>query len=227
MKKSIKSIMLIIVIGLLLINSITNVSYAQSAEDELKQVLTEYKDQIGDLKQFKEFIDEVYEVLDGETEVTQELKDNLSTSIKKLQDVEGINPLIASVLIQELEGQSNVLTNENLPEMKAEIRVMKEWVEEEIEKEESNTPPEDNNEQPPSNKPDPLPDDKEDDNNQSSNQPSNKPNNKPSGETDKDKTQSGNKLPNTGKGNIITIGMVLCAIAIISVLKYQKIKDIK
>ena len=197
MIKSIKRIMLIIVIGLLLINSITNVSYAQSAEDELKQVLTDYKEQLGDLKQFKEFIDEVYGVLDGETEVTQELKTNLITSIRKLQDVEGINQLIAGVLIQELEGQANILTNENLPEMKTEIRVMKEWVEEELEKEESNTPSGDDNEQPPSDNPDPLPDDKGDGNNP--------PTNTPNGETEQDKTQSGNKLPNTGKGNIVTL----------------------
>lgn len=232
MKKSIKSIMLIIVIGLLLINSLTNISYAQSAEDELKQVLTEYKDQLGNLKQFKEVVDEAYGILDNATEVTPELKEDLITALRKLQNVEGINPLISSVLVQELEGQANILTNENLAEMRSEIRVIKEWVDEEIEKEESNPPTGDGDSQQPTNPP------AEDDNSQ---QPTNPPvddenkgngeiNNKPnqnSGNTQKDPTQSGNKLPNTGKTSIITIAIVLVVIAIISVSKYKRLKDIK
>lgn len=240
MEKKLKRIISIMLIVLLLVSCITHISYAQTAEEELKTTLTEFKDQLGNLNQFKEVVDEVYIELNAATEVTPELKENLKKSLSKLREVEGINPLIADVLVQELEGQVNVLTNETLTEMKSEIKVIKEWVDEEIKNSENdgvtgddnNNDNNDNNDKPttpPTEEQNPTPPVEDKPTETPKPEGNKKPvTQKPSTNTQKDPTQSQNKLPNAGQSSVIAFSIVIIGIiAIISILKYKKFKEIK
>lgn len=125
MRRIIKKIILIVLI-ILSINLFLK-TYANYETEELISMLDEIKSEFGDMRQFKEVIDAIYNDLNSANKVDDTLKAKLKEDIKKLAQVEGINPMVSTILIDELEGQVDSLTDETLPEMKEEIVAIKEW----------------------------------------------------------------------------------------------------
>ena len=95
--------------------------YASSEAEELKSLLSENEEELGDLKQFKEVIDGIYNDLNTVEEVDDAFREKLKSDIDKLGDIDGINPVFRSILDIELKAQADNLTNENIGEMKEEI----------------------------------------------------------------------------------------------------------
>ena len=105
-----------------------NVVCASSEAEELKELLSENEENLGNLQQFKEVIDGMYNDLNEVTEVDEAFREKLKSDIDKLDDVDGINP----VLDIELKAQADNLTNENIGEMREEILAMKEWTDDKV-----------------------------------------------------------------------------------------------
>lgn len=106
--------------------------YGKTESDELKDLLDEYEDDMGDLSQFKSIVDETYNDLYNATKVDETLKEKLRKDVEKFEKIDEINPVIVSVLDIELNSQINNLTDENINDMKEEITAIKEWVDENV-----------------------------------------------------------------------------------------------
>ena len=81
----------LLIIGIILVNN----TYAATEEEkeELIALLDEYKDDMGDLNEFKEVMDNMYNDLDSATAVNDELKQKLNEDIDSMANITGINPL--------------------------------------------------------------------------------------------------------------------------------------
>ena len=133
MRNTNKKILFILLIFLLVFMSIkTKIVYATTEADELRELLDEYEEDLGDLKQLKEVVDETYDDLYTATKVDDALKEKLNADIDKFDNIDGINPLIKAVLEIELRSQVDNLTDENIDEMREEISVIKEWVDDKV-----------------------------------------------------------------------------------------------
>ena len=179
--------------------------YASSEAEELKSLLSENEEELGDLKQFKEVIDGIYNDLNTVTEVDDVFREKLKSDINKLGDVDGINPVFRSILDIELKAQADNLTNENIGEMKEEILAMKEWADSKV---------------------------KDNGNNEEVVNKENSVQNNPVQTTQKnvsiDQSLSNQSLPKAGIKNVISILLILIIIsAIVSIIKYMQLKEIK
>lgn len=129
-------IFFIVLVFLLLIININHIVYGLTEEEqlaiELKQLLDEYQSGLGDLNQFKDVVNKTYNDLHSATTVDEQLKSKLIADINKFEQVDGLDPLILSVLDIELKSQVANLTDENLHEMQLEIAIIKEWTDENI-----------------------------------------------------------------------------------------------
>lgn len=178
-----------------------NVVYASSETEELKELLSENEENLGNLQQFKEVIDGMYNDLNEVTEVDEAFREKLKSDIDKLDDVDGINPLFKSVLDIELKAQADNLTNENIGEMREEILAMKEWTDDKVKDYVSNENGVD----------------KENNIVQTTQK-----------NVTIDQSLSNQSLPKAGIKNIISILLILIVIgAIISIIKYIQLKEIK
>ena len=194
-------IVILIVIGL---NSQT--VYAKTEADELKELLDEYKDDLGDLKQFKNVVNETYKDLYDAAKVDDTLKQKLKKDVEKFNNIDGINPLIVSILDIELNSQIDNLTDDNIDDMKEEISVIKEWVDSNVDessdKNDSNI----------------SDDDGRDDNSEIPDQ---------SIDND-DGTIADSQIPRAGVKCFISISlMIVIILAIVFREKYRKLKEIK
>lgn len=178
-----------------------NVVYASSETEELKELLSENEENLGNLQQFKEVIDGMYNDLNEVTEVDEAFREKLKSDIDKLDDVDGINPVFKSVLDIELKAQADNLTNENIGEMREEILAMKEWTDDKVKDYVSNENGVD----------------KENNIVQTTQK-----------NVTIDQSLSNQSLPKAGIKNIISILLILIVIgAIISIIKYIQLKEIK
>ena len=178
-----------------------NVVCASSEAEELKELLSENEENLGNLQQFKEVIDGMYNDLNEVTEVDEAFREKLKSDIDKLDDVDGINPLFKSVLDIELKAQADNLTNENIGEMREEILAMKEWTDDKVKDYVSNENGVD----------------KENNIVQITQK-----------NVTIDQSLSNQSLPKAGIKNIISILLILIVIgAIISIIKYIQLKEIK
>lgn len=178
-----------------------NVVCASSEAEELKELLSENEENLGNLQQFKEVIDGMYNDLNEVTEVDEAFREKLKSDIDKLDDVDGINPLFKSVLDIELKAQADNLTNENIGEMREEILAMKEWTDDKVKDYVSNENGVD----------------KENNIVQTTQK-----------NVTIDQSLSNQSLPKAGIKNIISILLILIVIgAIISIIKYIQLKEIK
>ena len=178
-----------------------NVVCASSEAEELKELLSENEENLGNLQQFKEVIDGMYNDLNEVTEVDEAFREKLKSDIDKLDDVDGINPLFKSVLDIELKAQADNLTNENIGEMREEILAMKEWTDDKVKDDVSNENVVD----------------KENNIVQTTQK-----------NVTIDQSLSNQSLPKAGIKNIISILLILIVIgAIISIIKYIQLKEIK
>ena len=134
MNKISKKIIYILLAVVLIMMSflVTNVYALTDSEAELVQILTEYKDELGDLNQFKEVIDKMYNDINDATTVDDALKAKLATDIAELENINGINPLVLNVLEVELSSHIANLTNDNLGEVKQELAVIKGWIDSQV-----------------------------------------------------------------------------------------------
>ena len=122
------------ILGILLISILIFASfrapivYGKTEADELKELLDEYEEDLGDLNQLKKVVDVTYNDLYTATKVDDALKEKLREDISNFENIDGINPLILSVLDIELNSQVNNLDDDNIDDMREEISVIKEWV---------------------------------------------------------------------------------------------------
>lgn len=220
MKNISKKIIFLIVIFLVaFICLYTKEIYASSEEvEELKSVLNEYKEDLGDLNQLREIINTIYNDLKTAIKVDDALKEKLKADIDKISQIDGINPLIASVLDIELETQVENLIDENIYEMREEFLALKEWSEENAPKNENDT----NN----SNDKNEDINDKIDVNDKTD--INDKKDNSITNNITLDKTTSNNKLPAAGIKNFIGILLlIVCICAIVFRIKNIQLKEIK
>ena len=208
------------ILGILLISILIFVSfrapivYGKTEADELKELLDEYEEDLGDLNQLKKVVDVTYNDLYTATKVDDALKEKLREDISNFENIDGINPLILSVLDIELNSQVNNLDDDNIDDMREEISVIKEWVDAKVGTSED--------------------DGKKDDNkNNGTNDGANNDSNNNVNKVDQsnptiDPTTSGEKIPYAGAQNIIKILVVIAGISIIVfVIKYRELKEIK
>lgn len=118
-------IIFLLIIGIILVNN----TYAATEEEkeELIALLDEYKDDMGDLNEFKEVMDNMYNDLDSATAVNDELKQKLNEDIDSMANITGINPLILQTLQIELKSQVANLNDSNIDEVKEEIELIRDW----------------------------------------------------------------------------------------------------
>ena len=134
MNKISKKIIYILLAVVLIMMSflVTNVYALTDSEADLVQILTEYKNELGDLNQFKEVIDKMYNDINDATTVDDALKAKLAADIAELENINGINPLVLNVLEVELSSHIANLTNDNLDEVKQELAVIKGWIDSQV-----------------------------------------------------------------------------------------------
>ena len=111
------------ILGILLISILIFASfrapivYGKTEADELKELLDEYEEDLGDLKQLKKVVDVTYNDLYTATKVDDALKEKLREDISNFENIDGINPLILSVLDIELNSQVNNLDDDNIDDI--------------------------------------------------------------------------------------------------------------
>lgn len=212
MNKLIRKLGLIVIILLIMItwNSFYQKVYASTESEQLTMLLDQYKDDIGNIEQFRSAVNQIYNDLNSATKVDNELKTKLNADIDKLSEVEGMNPLILNVLDVELRSQVENLTVDTLPQMKEEILVIKQWAD----AQEVTTPDPDPKPEP---KPDPTP------NPTPTPDPIPNPTPLPS-----DKTTIGTSIPKAGVTSAV-IGILVIIITVVATItkkKYGNLKDI-
>lgn len=204
------------ILGILLISILvfasfrTIVVYGKTEADELKELLDEYEEDLGDLNQLKKVVDVTYNDLYTATKVDDALKEKLREDISDFEDINGINPLILSILDIELNSQVNNLDDDNIDDMREEISVIKEWVDAKV-----GTSEDDGN--------------KDDNKNDGTNNDSNNNGNKVE-QTNAiiDKTTSSENIPYAGVQNVIKIFVLMAGIStVIFMIKYRELKEIK
>lgn len=217
MKSTSRKTLLMLLIFLLAFMSLKGkVVYAATEAEELRGLLDEYEEELGDLNQLKKVIDETYNDLYTATQVDDALKEKLNSDIDKFNEIDGINPLIKSVLDMELRSQVKNLTDENIDEMREEILVIKEWVDAKVGSSENNA----NNGNNENNSEEVVTDEKDD--------PVDKIEQTSTNEVIVDKTVSNQSLPKAGAKGIISISLILLIIgAIILRIKNIQLKEIK
>jgi len=221
MKNIIQKIVLIGIMLLVMISwsSLHQKVYAASEADQLTMILDEYKEDMGDIGQFRTVITQLYNDLDSAKTVNDELKTKLTQDVNNLANIGGINPLILNVFDIEFKSQISNLTDETLPEMKEEMRVIKEWADAQISTETPEPTPDNNPEPAPDVDPEPTPDTNTD------LEPDRTP--EPTPSKPKDNSVINTYIPKAGiRNTIIVIAILVIVIAIIAKNKYGYLKDI-
>ena len=215
-----KIITIILIVVLIIIGVNVRPVYGKTESDELKELLDEYEEDLGDLSQFKTIVDETYNDLYNATKVDDTLKEKLRKDVEKFEKIDGINPLIVSVLDIELNSQINNLSDDNIDDMREEITAIKEWVDENVSdnSDDDNSGSLDDGDDDITNgddTSDDFDDDSEDIGGSS---------NISSGDT----TIAGTKLPRAGvRGFLGIIFVATIVLAIICITKYRKLREIK
>lgn len=207
-----KIITIILIVLLIVIGGNVRPVFGKTESDELKELLDEYEEDLGDLSQFKTIVDETYNDLYNATKVDDTLKDKLRKDVEKFEKIDGINPLIVSVLDIELNSQINNLSDDNLDEMREEITAIKEWVDENVSDNSGSSDDDTTNG-------DDISDDFDDDSEDIGGS---------SGISSGDTTIAGTKLPRAGVRCFFSIIFIATIVlAIICIIKYRKLREIK
>ena len=207
-----KIITIILIVLLIVIGGNVRPVFGKTESDELKELLDEYEEDLGDLSQFKTIVDETYNDLYNATKVDDTLKDKLRKDVEKFEKIDGINPLIVSVLDIELNSQINNLSDDNLDEMREEITAIKEWVDENVSDNSGSSDDDTTNG-------DDISDDFDDDSEDIGGS---------SGISSGDTTIAGTKLPRAGVRCFFSIIFIATIVLeIICIIKYRKLREIK
>lgn len=201
MKKLNKNIFIIILLSFFIFSLLTPFSFAKTEKEELIELLDEYKSGFGDLSQFKQIVDKTYNDLNSADSVTDELKQTLKNDVNLLDNVSGIDSFILVVLKSELNSQIDKLDADTLKDMKEEITVIKEWVDDNV----------DSDDNPP------ISDDDDDDSDGT-----------PTTSSTNNANMSSKVLPYAGSSTIIIIITILViAVLVFSIIKCKQFKDVK
>lgn len=214
MKKLYKTIFLILLLTLLSLNFLVVNVYAQSEREELLEILDEYKDDLGDLKEFKQVLDKLNDDVSSATTVDDDLKQRLSSDVNELTSISGMNPLIANVLEIELQSQIENLTDSNIDEFREEVSVLKEWADKQVGADNNKN----NNEQNNTNELNTL--NKTVENSSSENK------NSVVNVVEVQNVSSYKTLPYAGKINIALIVIIIIINAVFCIIKYKKLRGI-
>lgn len=224
MDKKIKNICILAILFLLAMFVCINPAYAATSSDkqELVGMLNQYKNDLGDLEQLKTVVDKIYSDVNSASSVDDNLKQTLKSDIDMLDNVSGMNSLILTVLKSELTSQIDQLDDSNLDELKDEVQTIKDWVDEQV----GDDSGDDDN---------PIDTPSGSDNSISGgitgSNSTTKSNTTTKGNTVQIPANGNNKtfmLPDTGTGRAVLVIFVVLAIAVIgSIIKYQKLKDVK
>lgn len=221
---NIKRVGIFIIIFILMLSVCIGSVYAETSSSDkqaLRDMLDQYKGELGDLKELKVVADKIHSELHSATKVDDTLKGNLRDDVEMLDNVSGMNSLVLTVLKSELNSQIDELTDSNLSEMIEEIDIIKEWIDEQVP--DSNNPNNNTsqNTTPIDNKTNQQPQNTATKNQPKANTSAN------SIQVDSNKSKSLNILPKTGLGRTI-FGLAIIAITstIVSIIKYKKYKDI-
>lgn len=201
----------IIITSLLILYFIISMCFPAYAEtstsdkEDLVELLNEYKEQLGNLNEFKTVVDKTYNDLNTATKVTDELKETLMNDINMLDNVSDMDPFVLEVLKSELTSQvNNDLNDDTLSEMQDEITTIKDWTDDQVQSSSNN------------------------DNDDISKQ--NPSSSTPTSSTTNNKNNLANKiLPYAGINNIIIILTILLLTIsiIISIIKSKQLKQVK
>ena len=204
-----KKVILIVLVAIMLIAGMqAHVVYGKTEAEELKEQLEQNEENLGNLNDFKVVVDEMYTDITTATKVDDALKQKLKKDVENLNNVQGINPLIVSVLSIELNSQIDNLTDENLGEMQEEVKVIKDWVDSKVST----------------------------DNNNGNNNNAGDNTNNGSNASGADNTQTNTKvddsianiaIPKAGIKYIFSIAVAIVAVGIFMFVKYRKLQDIK
>lgn len=204
-----KKVILIVLVAIMLIAGMqAHVVYGKTEAEELKEQLEQNEENLGNLNDFKVVVDEMYTDLTTATKVDDALKQKLKKDVENLNNVQGINPLIVSVLSIELNSQIDNLTDENLGEMQEEVKVIKDWVDSKVST----------------------------DNNNGNNNNAGDNTNNGSNASGADNTQTNTKvddsianiaIPKAGIKYIFSIAVAIVAVGTFMFVKYRKLQDIK
>lgn len=133
MKKILKKGIVIVLIMIISSFSFSSVfAVTQAEKEQLISMLDTFKSQLGDLNEFKQVIDKAYGNLEPATTVTDDLKQTLKDDINLLDNVSGMSTLVRAKLKQTLNEQVDSLTDSNLNELKEELKIIKDWVDEQV-----------------------------------------------------------------------------------------------
>ena len=207
-----KLFIIIFIFMFLLFNLLSPVlAVTASEKQELLELLNEYEGDLGNLIEFKLIVDKTYTDLHSVSSVDDSLKETLRADIDMLDTVTDLNPLILTALKVELNSQVDKLDNSLLGEMQEEIAIIKEWSDQKAaELGYTDTP--NNNEDINQNQPN-------EDINQNTQTTTSLP---------QEIQQVATSLPYAGTGSIIIGFIVLLIIsAIISIIRYNQLKDAK
>lgn len=184
-------------------------AYAETStsdKEDLVELLNEYKEQLGNLNEFKTVVDKTYNDLNSATKVTDELKETLINDINMLDNVSDMDPFVLEVLKSELTSQvNNDLNDDTLSEMQDEITTIKDWTNEQVQSSSNNA-------------------------NDDNNKPNPSSSSTPTSSTTNNKSNLANKiLPYAGINNIIIILTILLLTIsiIISIIKSKQLKQVK
>ena len=204
-----KKVILIVLVAIMLIAGMqAHVVYGKTEAEELKEQLEQNEENLGNLNDFKVVVDEMYTDLTTATKVDDALKQKLKKDVENLNNVQGINPLIVSVLSIELNSQIDNLTDENLGEMQEEVKVIKDWVDSKVST----------------------------DNNNGNNNNAGDNTNNGSNASGADNTQTNTKvddsianiaIPKAGIKYIFSIAVAIVEVGTFMFVKYRKLQDIK
>lgn len=199
MKKLNKNIFIIILLSFFIFSLLTPFSFAKTEKEELIELLDEYKSGLGDLSQFKQVVDKTYNDLNSADSVTDELKQTLREDVNLLDNVSGIDSFILVVLKSELNSQVDQLDASSLQDMKEEITVIKEWVDDNVDSDDNS----------------PISNDDDSDGT-------------PTASSTNNANMSSKILPYAGSSTIIIIITILViAVLAFSIIKCKQFKDVK
>lgn len=220
MEKISKKIVCIVLISMLiLVGMRSQVAYAKTEAEELKELFDEYEDNLGNLDDLKGVMDQLYKDLKSATKVDDTLKETLKKDVENLNNVQDMNPLVLSVLSIQLNSQIDNLTDENLGEMQEEISVIKQWVDEKVGSQDDNNNSNNNN-----NGNNNSGNDANNGNNNANN--SNGSNNNQS-KPSVDNTIANTNIPKAGVKYAVTMLFIIMLVGSIMFVKYRKLQDIK
>ena len=128
MKKKFKKFIGILLLGIIILIQFNAIAYASMDSEQIKSLFDMYENNLGDINDLKKVIDQMYADVNGATKVDDQLKATLKKDVQSLNSVSGIDANVVTMLSTQLNTEIDILTDDNLSDMKKEVTTIKEWV---------------------------------------------------------------------------------------------------